>query len=179
MTVAHWSILVTITLALVGYVASYSSSLLHARRKERLELVTKQLNDFYGPLYLSTRSSAIAYAAYVKKQSAGPSPANAMLAEPQALREWRSRVKEVLMPMNLLQETIILNSAHLIREPQVPGCLLQLMAHIAAWKAVLKKWQMDDFSDQFSLIPYPRGVEEYVAAGFKELKAEQLRLMGR
>ena len=83
------------------------------------------------------------------------------------------------MPMNLLQEKIVLNSAHLIQEPEVPSCLLQLMAHIAAWKAVLKKWEGGDFAEQFSLVPYPQAVDEYVSRAFQDLKSEQLKLIGR
>lgn len=82
------------------------------------------------------------------------------------------------MPMNLVQEQIVLKSAHLIREPEVPDCLLQFSAHISAWKAVLKKWEGGDYSEQFSLIPYPQSVVDYVSTAFRDLKAEQLRLMG-
>jgi phage gp29-like protein len=95
------------------------------------------------------------------------------------MREWRLWVAEVLMPMNLSQEKIILNSAHLIREQEVPECLLNFVAHIAAWKAVLKKWEVGDFSEQFSLVAYPTEVADYAASAYRELKAEQLRLIGR
>lgn len=180
MTPAHWSILATAVLAVLGYLATYTINLLHARRKERLELVTRQLNDFYGPMFISTQVSAMAFAAYTQRLKTSPADAAQAhhAAGALALREWRLWVKEVLMPMNLVQEQIVLKGAHLIREPEVPDCLLQLSAHISAWKAVLKNWEDGDYSEQFSLIPYPQSVVDHVATAFRNLKAEQLRLMG-
>ena len=52
-------------------------------------------------------------------------------------------------------------------------------SHIAAWKAVLKKWEAGEYSEQFSVVPYPPEVAEYAALAYRELKAEQLQLIGR
>ena len=181
MEIAYLSLSITVALAFVGYIATYANNLALARRRERLELVSKQLNEFYGPLYLSSKASAIAYHAFKKKlgfvakdgftpDASGDTP---------TMQEWRLWVTEVLMPMNLTQEAIILRSAHLIREQEVPECLLTFVAHIAAWKAILKKWQAGEYSDQFSVVPYPSEVAEYAALAYRELKTEQLQLIGR
>jgi len=178
---AYISLSVTVSVALLGYFATYANTLLLSRRRERLELVSKQLNEFYGPLYLSSQASAIAYAAmktklgFTAKQGFAPD----QLGDTPTMREWRLWVTEVLMPMNASQEAIILSSAHLIREPEVPKCLLQFVAHIASWRAVIKKWSNGDVSEQFSLVPYPPEVVEYATAAFRELKAEQLALIGK
>ena len=181
MDLAYISLSVTVGLALVGYLATYANNLALARRRERLELVSKQLNEFYGPLYLSSKASAIAYQAFKKKLGivAKDGFAPDASGDTPTMKEWRLWVAEVLMPMNLGQEAIILKSAHLIREQEVPECLLAFVAHIAAWKAVLKKWQAGDYSDQFSLVPYPSEVAEYAALAYRELKVEQLQLIGR
>lgn len=55
-------LLVTIGLALVGYVAAYVNSLRMAQRKDQLERVTQQLHDFYGPLYALALIGELAWA---------------------------------------------------------------------------------------------------------------------
>ena len=180
MNIAYLSLSITIVLAFLGYLATYANNLALSRRKERLELVSKQLNEFYGPLYLASRASGIAYQAFktkvgiVSKKSITPDASG----DTPAMREWRLWVVEVLMPLNVSQETIILRSAHLIREQEVPECLLNFVAHIAAWKAVLKKWEAGEYSEQFSVVRYPADVADYSANAYRELKAEQLRLIG-
>lgn len=182
MDIAYISLATTVALALVGYLAAYANSLLLARRRERLELVSRQINEFYGPLYLSTQASAIAYAAMREKLAATHRPGYSISAadgDTPAMREWRLWVTEVLMPMNAIQEKLVLHSAHLIREQEVPACLLQLVAHIAAWKAVIKKWDEGNLAEQFALIPYPTQVSDYAAQAFRALKTEQLALIGK
>jgi hypothetical protein len=181
MHLAYVSLSVTVALAFVGYLATYVNNVALARRRERLELVSKQLNEFYGPLYLSSKASAIAYQALKKKLGivAKDGFAPDASGDTPTMKEWRLWVTEVLMPMNLSQETIILRSAHLIREQEVPECLLTFVAHIAAWKALLKKWEAGEYSEQFSVVPYPPEVAEYAALAYRELKAEQLQLIGR
>lgn len=180
MNLAYLSLSVTVALALVGYLATYANNLVLARRRERLELISKQLNEFYGPLYLSSKASAIAFQAFKKKLGivAKESFAPDATGDTPTLKEWRLWVTQVLMPMNLGQEVIILKSAHLIREQEVPECLLNFVAHIAAWKAVLGKWEAGEYAEQFSVVPYPAEVAEYASLAYRELKAEQLRLIG-
>ena len=182
MDIAYISLGTTVLLAMAGYLATYANTLLLARRRERLELVTKQLNEFYGPLYISTQASAIAYAAMKAKLGATHRLDRAVSSpdgDSPAMREWRLWVVTVLTPMNAAQEKLVLNGAHLIREHEVPACLLNLVAHIAAWKAVIRKWDDGDLTEQFAIIPYPAHASEYVAEAFRSLKAEQLALIGR
>jgi hypothetical protein len=181
MTTAVASLIVTIALAFLGYGAAHLNDLLAARRRERLDLVTRRLNDFYGPLYVAAKSSEIAFKAFMLKVGA----TRHSVFDPKAphdspvMREWRIWVREVLMPLNNIQETLILKNAHLIREPEVPESLLQFVAHTAAYKAVLAKWQEGDFSEHLSIVDYPTDVVSYAAKSFAELKAEQLALIGR
>lgn len=91
MTTAHWSILATAALAVLGYLATYTINLLHARRNERLELVTRKLNDFYGPILVSTQVSAMAFAAYTHllKKTSPDAAERHQAVGPVAVREWR------------------------------------------------------------------------------------------
>ncbi len=61
------AITATIMLALIGYAVTYFNNLRLARRKERLELVNNQINDFYGPLFIASEAGDIAFTALQKK----------------------------------------------------------------------------------------------------------------
>jgi peptidoglycan/LPS O-acetylase OafA/YrhL len=61
------SVLLTALLALSGWLVTHRHARQLARRKDRLDLITKRLNEFYGPLYVVTKAGAIAYQALLKK----------------------------------------------------------------------------------------------------------------
>jgi len=86
---------------------------------------------------------------------------------------------EVLMPLNEMKEQLILRNAYLIREAEIPECLLMFVAHSSAYKAVLKRWSDGDYSEHLSIIEFPEDLDFYASTSYQELKAEQLRLLRR
>lgn len=84
------------------------------------------------------------------------------------------------MPNNLRLEALIVNNADLLIETRVPECLLTLCAHVAAYKAVLKQWEEDNFTAHTSPIIFPRSaLREYVGPAYRRLKEEQAELLGK
>src|SRR4029079_12821943 len=94
------------------------------------------------------------------------------------IAEWKVWLPTVLMPLNEFREQLILKNSHLIRETEFPPCLLHFVAHVAAYKAVLKRWEQSDYSELLSIIDFPRELDTYAAQSYAELKAEQARLIG-
>ncbi|HXT72193.1 MAG TPA: hypothetical protein VN700_20725 [Vicinamibacterales bacterium] len=173
------AVAISIALGLGGYLATYVNNLVVERRRERLAFVNKQLTSFYGPLYVAVMVGKTAYDALVARLGRRHDPdLDSPLAEAE-LAEWRVWVAHVFMPMNLWCERIMLENAHLLRERELPQCILQFIGHVAAYKAVVRKWQDGDFSDQFSLIDYPEDLQTYATRAYVELKTEQLRLIGK
>ncbi len=83
------------------------------------------------------------------------------------------------MPRNLQLYDLIMSKSDLIIETDIPDCLKDLCAHVAAYQALLKKWQDNDFSEHKSLINYPRKtLTEYALQSFKQLKSKQAELIG-
>ena len=58
----------TIVLAFAGYLVTFFSSRMLARRTDKLRLVNMRLNEFYGPLYVASQAGNIAYRSLLKKQ---------------------------------------------------------------------------------------------------------------
>src|SRR5947209_1888781 len=146
------TLLVTVSLALAGYIAKYLNDIKTAQRKDRLERVNRQLKEFYGPLYALSYASDKAWREAFRAQyrphgsfwSGAPPPT------PSEEVAWRLWMTEVFMPLNVQMERLIIGNADLLDEPEIPECLLVVCAHVSAYKAVLARWETGDYSEQWT-----------------------------
>jgi len=175
--IAIVSLIATITLAFIGYLATYANIRILARKKDQLELVNKRLNEFYGPLYVATQAGRIAFRSLLDKLGKTAIFEEGKDPSQEELEEWYRWARTVFMPLNDVREKVIIEKAYLIVEEQMPDCLLQFVTHVAGFKAVLAKWDKGDFSEKHSLINFPATLEEYVKRSYEELKHQQARLL--
>jgi hypothetical protein len=173
------SLLVTALLAFTGWLVTYWNARELARRKERLDLSNKRLNEFYGPLYVATSAGAIAYRALLNKLGhtddifgKGKQPTE------QEMIEWFAWMKHVFMPLNEICEKVIIHNAYLVREQEMPECLLAFVTHVVGYRAVLAKWEKGDLSEPYSLTAFPARLDQYAAHSYAQLKTDQAELIG-
>ena len=167
------AVFLTILVAFAGYAITFMSAHMLARRRDKLELVNRRLNEFYGPLYVASEAGNIAYRSLLKKQGKTQS-------EPITdadLKDWILWMRTIFFPLNEIREKIIIENAHLIIEEKMPQCLLDFVTHVVGYKAVLRKWADGDFSERRSTIGWPPEFDVYVRDSYAALKAEQMRLM--
>jgi hypothetical protein len=165
--------ILTVVLAFFGYLATFLSARMLARRKDKLELVTRRLNEFYGPLYVASEAGTIAYRSLLKKQ--GKTQSFPILDS--ELKEWMLWVTTIFMPLNDVREKIIIEKAYLIIEEQMPHCLLDFVTHVVGYKAVAAQWAEGDFTERRSTIGWPPEFDVYLERSYAALKAEQTRLL--
>ena len=163
----------TILLALVGYLATFMSAQVLARRKDKLDLVNRRLNEFYGPLYVASQAGNIAYRSLLNRMG----KAQSFPILDSEMKEWMLWMTTIFMPLNDVREKIIIEKAYLIIEEQMPHCLLDFVTHVVGYKAVLAKWAKDDFSERRSTIGWPPEFDIYVERSYAALKAQQTRLL--
>ena len=163
----------TIVLAFAGYLMTFLSTRMMARRADRLSLVNQRLNQFYGPLYVATIAGNIAYRSLLDKQ--GKSECHPIRDE--EMKEWVLWMTTIFTPLNDVREKIIIENAHLIIEEQMPRCLLDFVTHVVGYKALLSKWAEGDYSERRSTIGWPPEFDAYVERSYQALKAEQTRLL--
>lgn len=169
------SLIVTVFLALFGYLITYWNNVRVSKRKEKLELVTKRISEFYGPLYVSTQTGEKALLSLLRKlgkESVFDKPTE------KDLIEWRIWVESVFMPINNRIEHLIVEKAYLIQEQEIPTCLLDFIAHYSGLKAVVKKWENGDLSENQSVVNFPSEIQKYAANSYWQLKEKQLELIG-
>ncbi len=167
------TVVLSLSLALVGYLVTFMISRMLARRRDKLELVNRRLNEFYGPLFVASKAGDIAYRSLLKKQ--GKTKSEPILDS--EMKEWVLWMRTIFMPLNDAREKVIIEKAHLIVEEQMPHCLLDFVTHVVGYKAVLSKWADGDYSERRSTIGWPPEFDAYVERSYNALKAEQTRLL--
>ena len=165
--------ILTVIVAFVGYALTFVSAHMLARRRDKLELVNKRLNEFYGPLYVASEAGNIAYRSLLGKLRKTQS----YPVLDSELKEWTLWVTTIFMPLNDIREKIIIEKAYLIVEERMPQCLLDFVTHVVGYKAVLSKWAEGDYSERRSTIGWPPEFDVYVRDSYAKLKAEQMALM--
>ena len=163
----------TVILAFIGYLATFMSARMLERRRDKLDLVNRRLNEFYGPLYVASQAGNIAYRSLLKKQ--GKTQSFPILDD--EMKEWVLWMTTIFMPLNDVREKIIIEKAYLVVEEQMPHCLLDFVTHVVGYKAVLAKWAKDDYSERRSTIGWPPEFDVYVERSYAALKAKQTRLL--
>lgn len=174
------TLITTVTLALLGYLITYANNLRISKRKEQLDLVNKRISEFYGPLYVATQTGKKEYEALLKflnKKAVFDDPDGPPTKND--LKEWRIWLKTVFMPNNEFIEKLILEKAYLIQEQDMPDCLLDYITHISGYKAITEKWNQKIFLENRSIIDFPQELQNYASESYKQLKAKQLKLIGK
>lgn len=172
-TILQNAVILTVILALSGYLITSISSHMLALRQDKLRLVNERLNEFYGPLYVASEAGNIAYRSLLNRQ--GKQKSDPILDS--EMKEWVLWMTTIFMPLNDIRERIIIEKAALILEEQMPQCLLDFVTHVVGYKAVLAKWGEGDFSERRSTIGWPPEFDIYVKRSYAALKAEQTRLL--
>lgn len=172
-TILQNAVVLTVILALAGYLITSLSNQELARRQDKLRLVNQRLNEFYGPLYVASEAGNIAYRTLLARQ--GKTKSEPIRDED--LKEWILWMNTTFMPLNNIRERIIIQKASLIIEEQMPQCLLDFVTHVVGYKAVMAKWAEGDYAERRSTIGWPPEFDVYVKQSYAALKAEQARLM--
>ena len=171
--ILHSAALLTVVLAFIGYLVTLFGSRMNARRRDKLRLVNKRLNEFYGPLYVASEAGDIAYRSLLKRQGKEKSDP----ITDAEMKEWVLWMTTIFMPLNDIREKIIIEKAYLIIEEQMPQCLLDFVTHVVGYKAVMAKWAEGEFTERRSTIGWPPEFDIYVKRSYAALKAEQTRLL--
>jgi hypothetical protein len=188
---ATTTLVVTALVAIIGYLLAHISSLRLARRKDRLDRVTRQLSEFYGPLYALLEATGKAWHTLESQHDLWPSwgadltvDGSSQLTEYEA-EVWRLWMTSVFAPLNRRMMEIIINHADLLIEQTMPQCLQDLCNHVVCYEPTLARWSSGppfplERERNRSAIYFPREqLAEYVNSSFELLKREQAKLLAR
>ena len=86
-------------------------------------------------------------------------------------------MRAVLQPLNEKAAEIIVNHVNLLESTHIDPLLLQLVAHVCAYRVILKRWE-EGAVEEWSAVSYPDKLPEYVEREFRMIKRRQAALLG-
>ncbi|MEU7551859.1 hypothetical protein AB0B01_05735 [Streptomyces sp. NPDC044571] len=177
------AVIMTVSLAFVGYLTTYLNGLRLAQRQARLARVNQQLSDFYGPLFALMESNSRAYEAFCEKYARpdGVHPFDHDIPPTEEeLVEWRIWATTVFLPNIQKMRDVVVTKADLLIEEEMPPVLLELCAHVSGYEITAARWASGEFREYKSVIQFPGPeLKEYTTTRFARLKMEQAALLGR
>ncbi|MFJ4821658.1 hypothetical protein ACIP5L_00055 [Streptomyces bacillaris] len=176
------TLIVTVGLALVGYLATYLNGVRLAQRQARLARVNLQLSDFYGPLFALMEANSRTYDTFSERHARpdGRDPFDHDIPPTeQELAEWRTWAGTVFIPNIQAMRDVVVTKADLLIEQEMPPALLQLCAHVSGYEITAARWAQGRYEEHLSVIPFPgRELMDYTRDRFTRLKKEQAVLLG-
>jgi len=169
----------TIVIPVIMAFIAYFNSVRLERRKNRLERINMQLDEFYGPLLAIVQSSQQAWENFIAKHGNNPNfykkeqnPSKEEVAE---FHNWMSTV---FMPNNEKLHDIIVNNTSLLVEDEIPPVLLGLLAHILEFRIIFdqRQDQHDEVAETKSKY-HGKELLLYCEENFKHLKTEQIKII--
>lgn len=175
-------LIVSILIATVGWLFTY----LHKRHLEiraaRLERVNDQLRLLYGPLYAVLCAGDAAWEAFSENYWPAHGQESFFPEDEEPTEEetalWRLWMTHVFHPLNEKIEGIIVEHMDLLDDAEVPQAYFDALAHIAAYHAVLRQWEDQDYREHTSIINFPTvDLRNAVEPAFLRLREEQESLI--
>ncbi len=166
---------------MLGLIGAYLADRYKAARAARLARIDRQLAEYYGPLLALASASNRTWKEFRRKYRPDEQFWSADDPPTEAERTaWRLWMETVFTPTNRRIRDIITQKADLMLDDQVPEHLLTICAQVASYEAILKSWSLGDFSEHKTAIQFPgEQLVAYSSKGFRTLKNEQRRLLGR
>lgn len=186
------TLVVTAALAFLGWGLTYVLNVRRDTLKHQIEFTNRQLKYLYGPLYLrlkaSDRTWELFWAKYQPKHGQGRYFSGPTTESEKQV--WRNWMRNVFEPMNARTEEVLTNNIDLLshqeksNEPnpsgELPSGMVNALAHIASYKAVLSKWDAGDFTEHVALNDWPgKELLEIVESDFQSLREKQQKLLQR
>lgn len=173
------TIIISVVLAIIGFLFSYFNNLSLERKKNRLERINDQLNYYYGPLLAVVQSNQQAWDNFIARYDNNPNfYKKDQSPTPQQVAEFHNWMIAVFMPNNEKLYEIIINRTSLLDEDVIPQVLLDLLAHILEFRMAFESRKDKHTEVAETRSKYPgKELLTYCEKTFEFLKTEQNKLI--
>ncbi|MEV7285250.1 hypothetical protein AB0O01_11915 [Streptomyces sp. NPDC093252] len=168
----------SLLIAVVAYWLNHRGEIRRSLRQARIDRVSSQLRELYGPLLVLTETNEKAWIEYRSRyiQNIGADSAENPLPEQEEAR-WRIWVEAVFAPTAQSIRELITARGDLIIGEEMPPVVLEFCAHAATYDALLANWS-EAGPSKSPLIRHPGSrFLAYVRASYGSLKEEQTLLL--
>ena len=165
-------------IAIMAYWLNHQGETRRSLRQARIDRVSSQLKDLYGPLLVLAETNEMAWSEYCRRYilPVGVGRVDIPLPELEEVR-WRTWVESVFAPTAHTIREIITARGDLIIGGEMPPLVLEFCAHAATYDALLANWD-EAGPSKSTLIRHPGSrFLSYVRESYGSLKEEQALLL--
>lgn len=168
--------------ALAGWLFTYYNGRVQTERELRTDRINEQLREFHGPLLACVSATKSAYKAMISEHSPDGTKEGFQKAvqdtpEGPEARCYRLWMKEVMQPLNEKAANIITDHLDKLEAQDMTPMLLQLVAHVYAYRVILQRWSEGDLN-AYSAVSFPDDLADAVRKEYERLKRIQSELLG-
>jgi len=160
-------IAITSVVAVIGYFAKYFIEKHFQKQNKKLEYIDKQINEFYGPLYILLKTGKSIFGNLISKNN------SALSFIVNNSVDWQLWIKNVFIPMNLKIEKLILEKGYLMIEDTSNDYFDDFMIHSSKYKILAEKWNQNDFSRCHTDKAFPSKLIKYSEDSLNKLRNKQ------
>jgi len=189
-----WSVVGAALFAIGGHLLQMYMNAREEKRKWKISRMSRQIEEFYGPLRASLYSSKVSFNSMLKSyvQMAGIESDSGLAAaffnelhgceekynpESKAFKIWTKFITEVAIPNNTAVVEVLTTKSHLYEHPW-PDEFFALLAHSTEVKMLAFRWGMGDFSQLTFTQDYPDSMHTLVNDDLDKLKSTMVSLLG-
>jgi len=167
-------------LILLSFLANGQLNRMADRRTSKIRFVEDQLKSLYGPLYAITESNQAIY----DKFSTGNAELIGGVATGRRLTDEESQAQDVwnssvFQPSNRRMREIIETNAHLFTSKTIPQTVVEFLAHVENWEAILSGRSAEKECDVLEYVQFPLSFPDYVRTEYERVSKQHARLVGR
>ena len=172
-----WALASAVAVAILSQILSGIRNRSRRRRDAELTFVESQMRDLYGPLYALSHSNQHTYEKFkTANEEVIHALASGVTLSGEAAKTWKLWTDNVFQPGNRKMMDVILRGAHLFRTAEMPEIVLQFVAHVESYEALISTFEETGLSISNQIIPFPEGFAEYVADEYKKVAQRYERL---
>lgn len=138
--------LVTVLLAVLGYLATYLNNVRLGQRQARLDRVNRQLSELYGPMLAILGANARAFEHFSEDYDFSYGLFRGGPPTEEDHKQWRRWVTTVFAAQNERLHEIILTKSDLLVDDHMPSSLLDFCSHVLGYKVVMLEWEEGDYT---------------------------------
>jgi hypothetical protein len=176
--------IIVLAFGMLGYFIKYRNDLKLQKRKDSLDMINRQLSEFYGPILGQRKIAQKAWDKFVEKYNIKLSDFHEDTLKKANINSdiWQKWIRNVFFPINdNILQTFISKNDLLIKdkiEDKIDDVFIDYCLHSATFRVVMDSWRDNKESDLFSYTTVSfEKFDEAINEGYVSLLKKRKKLL--
>jgi hypothetical protein len=164
--------------AIAGAIWAYLYRLKLNRHENRVQRISSQLKELYGPLYALVEAAEISRSLFFSRYDPKDWKRKEQMMPDDHRAPWVDWVQRESQNTYQKMYDVITANAHLYEDNGIPEGFRTFIAHHIQYRELVARWRSGDFTILVSTVPYPEfALPTHVRETFGRLKFSQMALI--